>query len=67
MSGMLIAEYIPVRKSNGTLPANGDWLRLSTTDMAKVIAKAYGVKLIEVLTGFKYIGEQIKFLEQQNS
>lgn len=35
--------------------------------MAKAIAKAYGVKLIEVLTGFKYIGEQIKFFEQQNS
>ena len=31
-----------------------------TTDMAKVLAEAYDVKLIEVLTGFKYIGEQIK-------
>ena len=51
MSGMLIAEYI---------------LR-ETTDMAKAIAAAYNVKLIEVLTGFKYIGEQIKFFEQQHT
>ena len=69
MSGMLIAEYIlRERKANGTLPANGALVEtIVTTDMAKAIAKAYGVKLIEVLTGFKYIGEQIKFFEQQNS
>ena len=35
--------------------------------MADVIAKVYDVKLIEVLTGFKYIGEQIKFFEQSGS
>ena len=69
MSGMLIAEYIlREKKANGTLPANGALVEtIVTTDMAKAIAKAYGVKLIEVLTGFKYIGEQIKFFEQQNS
>ena len=68
-SGMLIAEYIlRERKATGTLPANGALVEtIVTTDMAKAIAKAYGVKLIEVLTGFKYIGEQIKFFEQQNS
>ena len=69
MSGMLIAEYIlREKKANGTLPVNGALVEtIVTTDMAKAIAKAYGVKLIEVLTGFKYIGEQIKFFEQQNS
>ena len=69
MSGMLIAEYIlRERKANGTLPANGALVEtIVTTDMAKVIAKAYGVKLIEVLTGFKFIGEQIKFFEQTGS
>ena len=69
MSGMLIAEYIlRERKANGTLPANGALVEtIVTTDMAKVIAKAYGVKLIEVLTGFKFIGEQIKFFEQQHT
>ena len=61
MSGMLIAEYIlRERKATGTLPANGALVEtIVTTDMAKAIAKAYGVKLIEVLTGFKYIGEQM--------
>ena len=61
MSGMLIAEYIlREKKANGTLPANGALVEtIVTTDMAKAIAKAYGVKLIEVLTGFKYIGEQM--------
>ncbi len=69
MSGMLIAEYIlRERKAAGTLPANAALVEtIVTTDMAKVIAKDYGVKLIEVLTGFKFIGEQIKFFEQQNS
>lgn len=35
--------------------------------MADAIAKEYNVKLIEVLTGFKFIGEQIKFFEQQHT
>jgi len=38
-----------------------------TTDMAKAIAAEYNTKLIEVLTGFKYIGEQIKWFEEQNT
>ncbi|MBP5282355.1 MAG: phospho-sugar mutase, partial [Lachnospiraceae bacterium] len=38
-----------------------------TTNMTFLIAKAYGLKLIETLTGFKYIGEQIKFFEQDHS
>ena len=36
-----------------------------TTDMAEAIAKDYGVRMINVLTGFKFIGEQILYLEQQ--
>ncbi len=69
MSGMIIAEYILARrKENGTLPENGALVKtIVTTDMADVIAENYQVKLIEVLTGFKYIGEQIKFFEQQHS
>lgn len=69
MSGMLIAEYIlRERKATGTLPENGALVEtIVTTDMAKEIAKDYGVKLIEVLTGFKFIGEQIKFFEQENT
>ena len=69
MSGMLIAEYILREKTAmGTMPKNPALVEtIVTTDMAKAIAKAYGVKLIEVLTGFKYIGEQIKWFEQNHS
>ena len=69
MSGALIAEYIMrERKANGTLPENAALLEtIVTTDLAKAIAKAYDVTLIEVLTGFKYIGEQIRFFEEQNT
>lgn len=69
MSGMLIAEYIMrERKAAGTLPENGALIKtIVTTNLADQLADAYGVKLIEVLTGFKYIGEQIKLFEQTGS
>lgn len=69
MSGMLIAEYIlRERTATGTMPEHPALVEtIVTTDMAKALAKNYEVTLIEVLTGFKYIGEQIKFFEQQNS
>ena len=69
MSGMLIAEYIlKERKATGSMPVNPALVEtIVTTDMAKVIAKAYDVKLIEVLTGFKYIGEQIRLFEENNT
>ncbi len=66
MSGMLIMEYIlSQRKKMGTLPENGAVVTtIVSGKMAREIAKDYGVELIETLTGFKYIGEQIKFFEQ---
>ena len=69
MSGMLIAEYIlRERTKTGTMPENPALVEtIVTTDMAKAIAADYGVALIEVLTGFKYIGEQIKFFEQSGA
>ncbi len=69
MSGMLIAEYILRERTElGIMPPNPALVEtIVTTDMAKAIAKAYNVALIEVLTGFKYIGEQIKWFEEQNS
>lgn len=69
MSGMLICEYIMrERKAAGTLPENGALVTtIVTTNMTFPIAEDYGVKLIEVLTGFKYIGEQIKLFEQNHS
>ena len=69
MSGMLIAEYILREKTaTGTMPENPALVTtIVTTNMTKPITKAYNVKLIEVLTGFKFIGEQIKFFEQTGS
>ena len=69
MSGMLIAEYILREKTaTGTMPENPALVTtIVTTNMTKPITQAYGVKLIEVLTGFKFIGEQIKLFEQTGS
>lgn len=66
MSGMLLAEYILREKTaTGTMPENPALVTtIVTTNMTYPITKAYGVKLIEVLTGFKFIGEQIKWFEQ---
>lgn len=67
MSGMLILEYIlSQRKALGTLPEHGAVVTtIVSGKMAREITAAYGMKLIETLTGFKYIGEQIKFFEQR--
>lgn len=69
MSGMLIAEYIlRERTKMGTMPEAPALVEtIVTTDMAKAIAEDYHVDLIEVLTGFKYIGEQIRLFEQTGS
>ena len=66
MSGMLILEYLlSQRKELGKLPENGAVVTtIVSGKMARAIAKEYNVALIETLTGFKYIGEQIKFFEQ---
>lgn len=66
MSGMLILEYqLSQRKELGLLPKNGAVVTtIVSGKMAREAAKAYQVELIETLTGFKYIGEQIKFFEQ---
>ncbi len=66
MSGMLIAEYIlRERTATKTMPANPALVTtIVTTNMTRPITDAYGVRLIEVLTGFKFIGEQIKLFEQ---
>ena len=69
MSGMLIAEYIlRERTETGTMPENQAMVTtIVTTNMARAIARNYNIKFIEVLTGFKYIGEQIKLFEQTGS
>ncbi len=69
MSGMLIGEYVLREKQKlGTMPENPALVTtIVTTNLAPAIAADYNVKCIEVLTGFKYIGEQIKLFEQTGS
>lgn len=63
--GMLLMDYICARKiASGTMPADPVMIKtIVTIDMAEQIANHYGVRTINVLTGFKYIGEQIGMLE----
>ena len=68
MSGCLLAEYelSQIQELSG-IPQDGALIKtIVTTNMADAIAEYYGVKLIEVLTGFKYIGQQILGFEQKN-
>ena len=69
MSGMLIAEYIlRERRKTNTMPPNPVLVStIVTTKMAICIADDYDVKFLEVLTGFKYIGEQIKLFEENGT
>ncbi len=69
MSGCLIGEYeISQREAVKGLPQDGTLITtIVSTKLAKAIAAAYGVRYIEVLTGFKYIGQQILSFEQNNS
>ncbi len=66
MSGCLLADYeIEQTKRSGGIPEDGALIKtIVTTNMADAIAEYYGVRLIEVLTGFKYIGQQILGFEQ---
>ena len=62
MSGCLLAEYEISHKlaTEGSLPADGALIKtIVTSNLADEIAKGYNIQLIEVLTGFKYIGQQI--------
>lgn len=65
MSALLILEYIlSQRKEKNMLPKNGVVIKsIVSSTMSKPIVEYYGLKLQEVLTGFKYIGEKIKEIE----
>ena len=65
MSGLLIAEYIlSQKKEKGILPKNGALITtIVSSNLAQAISKEYKTEFIEVLTGFKYIGEQIRKFE----
>ena len=65
--GVLLLDYIAkCRIQNGTMPKNPVAVKtIVTTDMANRVAEKYGIELREVLTGFKFIGEQIGMLEKE--
>lgn len=65
--GAMLFEYICASRTQmGTMPKNPVVVKtIVTTDLVRAIAKEYGVEVIEVLTGFKFIGEQIGFLEKK--
>ena len=65
--GVLLLDFIArSRKENGTLPENPVAVTtIVSTDMATPVAEHYGVELRRVLTGFKYIGDQIALLEKE--
>jgi phosphoglucomutase len=65
--GALLLEYIcQQRIKKGTMPKDPIAVKtIVTTDIVNLIGKEYGVKIIDVLTGFKFIGEQIGLLEEK--
>ena len=66
MSALFIAEYeLSQKKEKGILPENGALITtIVSSNLTKAMAKEYNMKLFEVLTGFKWIGEKIKQFEQ---
>jgi len=66
MTGVLLTEYILSHlKENGQLPADGVVIStIVSTDLTRAIARHYGMEYVEVLTGFKYIGEKIKQMKE---
>ena len=67
--GLLLFDAIyAAKKESGQLSNNPILVKtIVSSDMAKVMADSFGVRVIEVLTGFKYIGEQMLYLEQKNA
>lgn len=66
-TGCLLLEYIlETLKEKRIMPLNGFVVKtIVTTELSRAIVKNYGVELVEVLTGFKFIGEQILFREER--
>ena len=69
MSGLLIAEYIlSQKKAKKLLPKNGALITtIVSSNLAQAISKEYNIDFMEVLTGFKYIGEKIRQFEETGS
>lgn len=68
-TGALMLEYIlSQKKAKGMLPANGVFIKtIVTSELGRAIASHYGIKTVDTLTGFKFIGEKIKQYEAEKS
>ncbi len=68
-TGVLLSEYIlSMRREKGLMPENPVLIKtVVTTEMLRPVAREYGVELMEVLTGFKFIGEKIKEFEEDGN
>ena len=66
-TGCLLLDYVcSMRMKNGTMPQDAEVVKtIVTTDLGEQIAANYGVKTVNVLTGFKFIGEEIGLLEKK--
>lgn len=66
--GVLLLDYLcKARMEKGTMPKDPIMVKsIVSTGLADEVAKSYGVQPVNVLTGFKYIGEQIHLLEEKN-
>lgn len=69
MSGVLVCDYLlRRRKELGVLPANGAVVStIVSTNMVRAVTEAFGMKYIDVLTGFKFIGEQMRLFERDHT
>ena len=69
MSGVIIGDYILRERTRmHTLPKHAALVKtIVTTDMIRAVSQEYGASLVEVLTGFKYIGEQIRLFEENHT
>ncbi|MBJ7694740.1 phosphoglucomutase [Weissella confusa] len=67
IGAVLLNYLLTAKKADGTLPANGALVKsIVSSEFAADIAKSFGVETINVLTGFKYIAEQIQHFEDTN-
>ena len=66
-TGLLLLDYVCAqRKRHGRMPEHPAFVKtIVTTDLAETVAASYGVETVNVLTGFKYIGEVIGELEKR--
>jgi len=65
---IMLESLLATMKANGSLPQNGAVIKtIVTSELVRAIASAYGAQTVEVLTGFKFIGEKIKQYEETGS